>query len=227
MVRTLDPAAHTIRRDVFVDAAQRLIQAKGYEQMSVQEVLEGVGASKGAFYHYFDSKADLLDAVIQRMIGDATGALRPLFADPDRSAIEKLDGLFSGIASWKNARKEFLLALMRVWLSDDNAIVREKFRRGVVATVTPILTDIIRQGVAEGSFTVTSPEHAARVFVSLLLGANEHAGDLYVARQAGLIPFELVEGALAAYPEAAERILGAPPGSLHRTDSDILHEWFD
>jgi AcrR family transcriptional regulator len=227
VVRTLDPAAHTIRREVFVDAAQRLIQSKGYEQMSVQDVLAGVGASKGAFYHYFDSKADLLDAVIQRMLVDATGALRPILADPDRSAIEKLDGLFMGIASWKNARKDLLLALVRVWLSDDNAIVREKFRRGVAATLTPVLIDIIRQGVVEGRFTVTSPEYAARVFVSLLLGANELAGDLFVARQAGLVPFEVVEGTLAAFPEAFERILGAPSGSLHWTDSDTLHEWFD
>jgi AcrR family transcriptional regulator len=227
VARTLDLDAHAIRRDAFVDAAQRLIQVKGYEQLSVQEILEAVGASKGAFYHYFDSKADLLDAVIQRMIADATGALEPVLTDPTLTATEKLDGLFSGIATWKTQRKEFLLALMRVWLSDDNAIVREKFRRGVAARLTPVLTTIVRQGVVEGSFTVTSPEHAARVFVSLVLAANEHAGDLFLARQAGHVPFEVVEGALAAYPEGVERILGARPGSLRWTDSDTLHEWFD
>ena len=227
MARTLDLDAHAIKRDAFIDAAQRLIQVKGYEQLSVQEILEAVGASKGAFYHYFGSKADLLDAVIQRMIADATGALEPVLTDPKLTAVEKLNGLFSGIAAWKTQRKEFLLALMRVWLSDDNAIVREKFRRGVVASLTPVLTTIVRQGVVEGSFTVTSPEHAARVFVSLVLGANEHAGDLFLARHTGHVPFELVEGALAAYPEAVERILGARPGSLRWTDSDTLHEWFD
>jgi AcrR family transcriptional regulator len=227
LARILDPAAHALRRDEFIDAAQGLIQVKGYEQLSVQEVIEAVEASKGAFYHYFDSKASLLDAVIQRMIADATNALEPVLTDPERTAIEKLDGLFSGIASWKTERKELLLAVMRVWLSDDNAIVREKFRRGVVTSITPVLTNIVRQGVVEGSFTVTSPEHSARVLVSLVLGANELAGDLFVARQAGLVPFEVVEGALAAYPEAFERILGARPGSLPWTDNDILHQWYD
>ena len=61
MARTLDPAAHALRRDEFVDAAQRLIQSRGYEQMSIQDVLDELGASKGAFYHYFDSKEGLLD----------------------------------------------------------------------------------------------------------------------------------------------------------------------
>ena len=61
MARTLDPAAHAVKRDTFLDAAQRLIKTKGYEALSVQDVLAAVGTSKGAFYHYFDSKAALLD----------------------------------------------------------------------------------------------------------------------------------------------------------------------
>ena len=157
---------------------------------------------------------------------DALVALQPIVTDPNRSAVDKLNGLFAGMARWKAQRKELLLAVLRVWLSDDNAIVRDKFRRGAVANLTPVFTTIIRQGMAESSFTVTSADHAARVLVSLMLGANEHAGDLYVARQAGQMPFELIEGALAAYPEALERILGAPPGSLRMIDSKVLHEWY-
>ena len=227
MARTLDPAAHAVRRDTFLDAAQRLIQTKGYEQMSVQDVLAEVGTSKGAFYHYFDSKAALLEGVIDRMVVTATATLQPLLDDPDRSALEKFNGMFQGLASWKSQRRDLLMAVLVTWLSDDNAIVREKFRREVVATITPILTAIVRQGVHEGVFTVTSPEHAARVTVSLLLGANEHASALYLANHSGEVPFEVVEGALNAYPEAIERILGAPERSLRWwPDDQILHEWF-
>ncbi len=60
MPRTLNPAAHALKRDAFLDAAERLIRTKGYEQMTVQDVLDELGASKGAFYHYFDSKEALL-----------------------------------------------------------------------------------------------------------------------------------------------------------------------
>jgi AcrR family transcriptional regulator len=227
MARTLDPAAHAVRRDTFLDAAQQLITAKGYEQMSIQDVLAEAGTSKGAFYHYFDSKAALLEGVIDRMVLDATSQLQPLLDDPHRTALEKFNGMFQGLASWKTQRRELLLAVLETWLSDDNAIVREKFRREVVATITPILTAIVRQGVHEGTFAVASPEHAARVTVSLLLGANEHASALFLGNHRGQIPFEVVEGALNAYPEAMERILGAPEGSLRWWPDDrILHEWF-
>jgi hypothetical protein len=150
-----------------------------------------------------------------------------LLDDPDRTALEKFNGMFQGLATWKTQRRELLLAVLETWLSDDNAIVREKFRRKVVATINPILTAIIRQGMHEGTFAVISPEHAARVTVSLLLGANEHASALFLGNQAGEIPFEVVEGALNAYPEAIERILGAPVGSLRWwADDRLLREWF-
>jgi AcrR family transcriptional regulator len=228
MARTLDPVAHAVRREAFLDAGQRLIQTKGYSQLSIQDVIDELEASKGAFYHYFDSKASLLEGVVSRMVDAATAALAPAVADPDRSALEKFDAVFSGLASFKADRRDLILELMRVWLSDDNAIVREKFRRGVIAAMTPLLATIIRQGVAEGSFTTASPDHAARVYVSLILGANEAAVDLFDALRHGAVTFEEVERTLAAFGEAFERILGARPGSLGFQDrSAVIHEWFD
>jgi AcrR family transcriptional regulator len=60
MARTVNATLYTVRRDAFLDVAQRLVQTKGYEAMSIQDVLNELEASKGAFYHYFDSKQALL-----------------------------------------------------------------------------------------------------------------------------------------------------------------------
>jgi AcrR family transcriptional regulator len=227
MARTLNVEVHAVRRDAFVDAAQRLIQAHGYEQVSVQDVLDEVDASRGAFYHYFDSKAALLDAVIERMVEDSLEAVRPIVADPDLTAIEKLDGVFAGIARWKGERTELMLAVLEAWQADDNAIVRDKLRQGVARRLTPVLATILEQGAAEGTFTISSPTHSARVLVSLLQGANEAAIELWFARRAGSIPFDAVTPALGAYRDAQERILGLPPGSLMAFDQATLHQWFD
>jgi AcrR family transcriptional regulator len=226
MARTLDPAAHALKRDTFVDAAARLIQAKGYEQMSLQDVLDELDASKGAFYHYFDSRVALLEAVVERMVDAATAAVEPLVADPDAPALRKLADLFTGIASWKEQRQELLIEMMRVWLSDENALVREKLRRRTVIRLTPLLAAILRQGQAEGVFSTGSAEHAAGVLVSLVLGLNETAGRLYVARLAGEISFGDVERTIAAYGDAFERILGLPPGSWPAADPTTIRKWF-
>lgn len=227
MARTLDPEAHAIKRETFLDAAQRLIQVKGYEQASIQDVLTEANTSKGAFYHYFDSKAALLDGVVARMVDAALLSVEPVVENPDLPATDKLRALFAGIAAWKTARKELLIALMEVWLSDHNAIVREKFRRVVVDRLTPVMASIIRQGQAERVFTVTSPEEAARVFVAFLLSLNQSTTELYMDRQAGRISLEDVRRALDAQVEALERVLGAPAGSLTLVDETVIHAWFD
>jgi AcrR family transcriptional regulator len=226
MSRTLDPEAHALRRDAFVDAALRLIQTKGYEQMSLQDVLHELDASRGAFYHYFDSKVALLEAVVERMVDAATATLAPVVADHGRSSLQKLEGVFSGIARWKTDRKDLMLALARVWLSDENAIVRDRLRQRTAIRLTPLLATIVRQGRAEGLFSASSAEHAAGVLVSLVLGLNETATRLYVARQTDAVTFDEVERTIAAYTEAFERILGLPAGSWPTVDAPTLRYWF-
>ncbi len=227
MARTLDPEAHSLRRDAFTDAAQRLIQTQGYEQFSLQDVIDDVGASKGAFYHYFSSKETLLEAVIERMADAAIAMMVPIVEDPAHAAIDKLQLVFSTLATWKGERKEFFVELLQVWMSAPNSVVREHFRREAATRITPLLTAIIHQGMVEGDFTATSSDGAAAVLVALLLGANEVATQLFLARRDGTVSFEEVVVRLGAFTEAYERVLGLPAGSWVMLDDATLHLWFD
>ena len=227
MPRTVNPTLYTVRRDAFLDVAQRLIQAKGYDAMGIQDVLNELEASKGAFYHYFDSKQALLEAVIERFADAALLALAPVLRDPNLPALRKLERVFAGIASFKAERKELVLAIIEVWNSDGNAIVREKLRRMTRSLMVPLLSVVVQQGIDEGVITVDSPDDTARVLVSLLEGFQQEATDLFIARQAGTVTFEAVKQAMAANTDAFERILGIPHGSLTLTDEPTLHFWFD
>jgi len=226
MPRTRNNAAHALRRDAFVDAAQRLIEAKGYEQMTIQDVLDELDTSRGSFYHYFDSKAALLDAVVDQMVDGALRAVAPIVDDPGLAALDKLTQLIDGIGEWKAERTELVLEILRVWLADDNAIVRDKVRREVRERLAPMLALIVQQGREEGVFSAGPPDQVARVLVTLLLGLNETATDCYFARQAGTIDFDEVVRTLEAYPAACERILGLPTGSFPIYDIDVLRRWF-
>jgi AcrR family transcriptional regulator len=230
MPRTLNPVAHAIKRDAFLDTGERLIRTRGYEQMTVQDVLDDLGSSKGAFYHYFDSKAALLAAVIERMVETAAATVEPVAADPRMPALQKLEGVFSGIAQWKGEQPELqpevLPSLMRTWFSDENAVVREQLRRSTASRLTPLLVAIVRQGQAEGTFSVNSAEGAAGVLVALVLGLSETATRLYLDRQDDLVRLEEVESRLGAFVEAFERILGLPGGSLVLVEDRSLHVWF-
>jgi AcrR family transcriptional regulator len=226
MARTLDPESYAIKRDAFVDAGSRLIATKGYEQLSIQELLSEVGASKGAFYHYFESKADLLQAVVERMADAVQVTWAEPMTRPGLTAVERLESVFALTAQWKNARRELVLAILDAWLSDHNAIVRDKFRQLVSRRMTPVLEAVVRQGVADGEFTTSDPATTAQVLVTLMQGTQEWAGEAFIARQEGRISLETVERSFRAYTEAFERIVGARPGSLHLISRDTLEIWF-
>jgi AcrR family transcriptional regulator len=203
-----------------------MIQLKGYDRLSIQEILDELGASKGAFYHYFGSKAALLEAVIERMVDAGMAVLAPVMTDESLSAIQRLNGIFAGIASFKGERTELILAVMEVWLADENAIVREKFRKGIGPRLRPLLARIIEQGQTEGGFVAGSPDDIARVLVSFIQSHTEAASELYFARRSDAITFEDVERAFDAYREAVERILGLPHGSFFAVDRETLRHWF-
>ncbi|HEV2005334.1 MAG TPA: TetR/AcrR family transcriptional regulator [Candidatus Limnocylindrales bacterium] len=226
MARTLDPETHALKRDAFIDVAQRLIQTTGYEELSVQDVLDELSASKGAFYHYFGSKADLLEAVVERMADGVAIVWAGVMAEPGLSATRRLEAVFSSLGQYKTDRRDLVLAVLESWRSDENAIVREKLRRLVAARMTPILAEIVRQGVADAEFTPRHPDEAAGVVVSLIQGANESAVDLYVAAQSGAIGLDAVARVFDAYTEALERILGVVPGTVTLIDRRLLRLWF-
>jgi AcrR family transcriptional regulator len=226
MARTLNVAVRTVRRDAFIEVAQRLIQTKGYERMSVQDVLAELDASKGAFYHYFDSKEALLEAVVDRFADSGMATIAPILNNPELPAVRKLERVFSGIASFKAEQKDLVLAIMEAWNSDGNAIFREKVRRLTANLLIPLLTIVVKQGIAEGTFNTSSPEATAMVLLSLMQGFQQQAGDLFVARQNGTVSYEAVQRAVAANTEAFERILGIPKGSLTLTDEPTLRFWF-
>ena len=226
MARTLNPVAHAVRRDEFLDAAQWLIQITGYDEMSIQDILDRTEASRGAFYHYFDSKAALLEALVERLTVAGTATILPVVDDPALGALEKFTRVFDGIARWKAERKELMLALLRVWYSDENALVRDKLRRQMLVVLTPVVAAIIEQGRADGVFTAPSSADTAQVILTLLYGAGDTASHIFFARQAGDVSFDDVRNRLAAYAYAIERILGVPNGSLQIVDDATMHEWF-
>lgn len=226
MPRTLVPEVHTVKREAFVDTAQRLILAKGYEAMSIQDVLDDLGASRGAFYHYFDSKQALLEAVVQRLVERALAPLDSILDDPHLSAVTKLERIFAGIATFKNQQKDLMLRFIEVWISDANAIVREKMRRLSVSMLSPLLSRIIDEGVRQELFAVESPEETAAVLLALMLGFQEQAVDLFMARQAGSVSFDEVQRTIDSWTRAYERVLGASIGSLTLADERTLHIWF-
>ena len=217
---------HVVRRNEIIDAARKLVYTKGYEQMTIQDILDELQISKGAFYHYFDSKQALLEALMERLAEEMDQLLTPIVYDPQLPALEKFQRFFDSFNRWKTAQKSFLVTLLPVWFADENAIVRQKQRVLAVKQMTPLLDALIRQGVQEGVMATPYLDQVGKIALTLMFDLSETLGHLFLAFTSEHEDLHNAERVVAAYTNAIERVLGTPEGSLQLVDSHILKEWF-
>lgn len=225
MARVVNEGEYAVKHNQILDAALRLIYSKGYEQMSIQDMLDELQISKGAFYHYFGSKQALLEALIERMMHEAEQAIIPIVQDPDLPAIEKFQRFFDTISRWKTARKKMMLAILQSWYSDDNAILRQKVSMAGLKWFTPLLALIICQGGREGVITTPYPEQVSGVLISLMLGMGDAIGESFLPDGLNPAALQRIQLIIDVYADAMERILGVPAHSIQFMDPETLKEW--
>jgi AcrR family transcriptional regulator len=226
MARSVNETEYAARRNAILDVALRLVYTKGYDQMAIQDILDELQISKGAFYHYFDSKPALLEALTERMGQEALQLLNPIVQDPQLPAIEKLQRFFDTAVRWKTARKTFMIELLRVWYADHNALVRQKMLVMWSRHALPLLAEIFHQGIREGALNIAFPDQVGTVLLSFNQGLGDAFAELLLTREPRGDELQRAERLIAAYNDALERVLGVPPGSLHLMDTASLEEWF-
>jgi AcrR family transcriptional regulator len=193
--------------------------------MAIADLLGELQISSGAFYHYFDSKPALLFALVERMGDQVVQLVLPIVHDPTLGALDKLQRFFATLDREKLAHKEFVLAYLRVWYADENAIVRHKLYTARVKRLTPWLEEIIRQGVEEGVLTTPYPDQAARVVISLQEDLGYATVELLLSMEREHDDLPRLERIVEAYADALERVLGAPAGCLQRPSREELSQW--
>ncbi|MCB5169729.1 TetR/AcrR family transcriptional regulator [Streptomyces bambusae] len=148
-----DPADTPVPQRLMA-VATRLFAERGYDRTSVQEIVEAAGVTKGALYHYFGSKDDLLHEVYARMLrlqqerldaiagsgGPVEERLRAAAADVVVTTIENLDDamiFFRSMHQLSPEKNKQVRAERRRYHERFRALVEEGQRSGVFATATP------------------------------------------------------------------------------------------
>lgn len=218
------------KREAILDSVNRLIYSKGYEQMTTQDILDDLQISRGAFYHYFKTKEDVIVALIERVGNELNKHIHPVVTDRKLTAIEKLKGFFAAIAEWKDNRKDVLIEMARSWYSNDNTLIRDKFRRDRKRQLAPLIATIIAQGCKENVFETKYPNQMGEMIVCLVLELNESIAEdlLQISRGQGSV--ESLHNTIAVYNQSLIRMLGCASDSLQLIDADkitrMITEWF-
>ncbi len=213
---------HDERLTEFLDTAQQLFFQKGYEKTSVNDIIEHIGVAKGTFYHYFKSKVDLLDKLVERFTEKAFLLGRELVQREDMDAIHKLNAFFITIRDFKIENLELMKVLMKVLYRDENLLLRHKMFKYTIYLLTPEFAKIIRQGMEEGCFKPPDDLETARLIFGMSLNLSEEIVALLLDWEEKPDNIEEIEKKMHAYERAVERILGAPEGSFAVVERKII-----
>lgn len=212
MSRTVKDA--DVRRLELLETSLSLFGERGYERVSVQDITEAVGIAKGTFYHYFDSKEELLAEIAQ---WQADQLVASTFSGPAGDSAEPLDelrALMSSLVRWQmDTRRELLVAYLRTMYREENLALRVRFTADYLRLVRPRIAELLAIGAARGDFSVTNPDATSDVIVSMWRGMNDHIAEVLLAEDR-LVGLSDAMTHLQAMEEALERVLGLAPGQL-------------
>lgn len=153
---------HDERKNEIIDTAERLFAVKGYEQCSVNDILTEIGIAKGTFYHYFKSKEEVLNAVIDKATGMIAERVSEVAKNKNLSADDKILQVFLAMKI-ENQMQDGLLEEMH---KTENALMHQKSLVSIMEVLTPILTQVVEEGNKSGAFQCTYPEQFMQIFLS-------------------------------------------------------------
>lgn len=153
--------------NLILDVALRLFLEKGYEHTSIQEIINNLGGlSKGAIYHHFKSKEEILMAVTDRMTEESNKMLAEIRDCTDMTGSEKLKTIFK--ESIGRTVQEDIFAVAPD-LGNNPRLLFSMFRDTVDEAAPNYILPIIEQGIADGTIRTDYPEEMAEL---ISLAAN-------------------------------------------------------
>jgi len=210
-----------VRRAELVDCAERLFLTRGYERTTVNDVIAAAGVSKGAFYHHFRSKEDLLEASAARIAAAVLARAQAAKSETRLSALDRLNRFMAVSREWKADNMAGLRAMFTVLLRPENALLYHRIVSAVEAAVAPVLAGIIGEGASAGELVVEDAQLAAEAL--LWLGESRRAVVAEAIRQAEAghldAAVEAISVRLDAEEAMADRLLGLPRRSVRLAGS--------
>ncbi|MBQ2991900.1 MAG: TetR/AcrR family transcriptional regulator [Clostridia bacterium] len=209
------------RRSELLAVAERLFYTKGYEKTSVQDIIDEMGFSKGGFYHHFDGKLEVLEAICEQRSRES-GEQAAAAAACEGTACGQLNAVFRASEMLTNGHPGFVALLLQVAYREDGALMREKMKKSQMDSLLPVLVQIMEQGVAGQEFHVPDAEGSAQMLLRMHLMFTDEIAFLLNQEDSEERITDAAVRKLNLYRTAMERMLLAPFGSIELMDARDL-----
>lgn len=148
-----------------LEVSLRLFLVKGYEATSIQDILDDLGGlTKGAIYHHFKSKEEILMAVTNMIYKDSETQLMQIRNDSSLTGHAKLQKIFR--SSLKDPAQDDMLAIAPNLLKNPTFLAAQL--ESCIEEIVPLCVQpIIEEGIADGSIQTDYPKELSEVLMIL------------------------------------------------------------
>ncbi len=155
------------KKELIFDAMEKLMSEVPYKDISVDVIAKKAGIGKGSIYYYFKSKDEILYSVIERCYRRAVHEyFETLHTSSENSALAKIKKLFQSVIKrdFSGNEKNMLITLH---LHDDMTL-HHKMKCAAIQEISPVLTELLKEGINEGSIKTDTPKESAEIIVAVL-----------------------------------------------------------
>lgn len=189
------------RKEEILDVAEQLFAEKGFDNASTNDIINKIGIARGTLYHHFNSKEEILDAIVDRMISRSIAGARAIIKDTSIPLLDRLSGAFLSLNINTGAGVEVLEQIHK----PQNALLHQKTQERLLGEVVPMIAELIEEGNKSGLFNSRYPLEAAEM---VIVYSNMAFDEL-----AELSPEQMQEK-IMAFIYHTEKILGAKEKSM-------------
>lgn len=162
----------------FLRAALTLFYEKGYEKTTIKDLIEKAGLSKGAFYHYFHSKEDLLDAMAKEIAKRAILMMNEIRRRADLTALEKMNAIIEAINDHRGREEGKRSKIKRVSLFEENLKLEKRISKVLRERAVDFIEEIIQTAILEGAVETWNPRELAEFTLFMVLHLNTSIDEL-------------------------------------------------
>lgn len=156
-----------LRKQEILITAETLFCQKGYEQTSVQDILDILNISKGSFYHHFVSKEALLEGICQKRAEQIYQNVL-LTVDHSYSNLNNLNKLFSGMIPFQNEKLVFLLMLLPIFSLPEGRMMKITYCDALAELFASDVIYWLHKGHDSKELYCPEPEITADLILSLI-----------------------------------------------------------
>lgn len=198
------------RRKEILDITEKLFITKGYSKTTINDILKEVGIAKGTFYHYFKSKEEVLDSMINRMVENEYKVARSIANNKEITPPEKIFKILTNDGkSSSDIKKEVINELH----SKENLELHIRTLIESISKLSPVMGEIVEEGIENNIFKTKFPQEYIEFL--LILGQIMFDGSFFKWGEEELV------SRVKAFENMMELLLGAEKGAF-KYITDIL-----